>query len=691
MSRPLRYTFILVVVALGTGLAAVSGWRYARASAPVSGPIVLISVDALRADYLPAYGGRQLSTPGIDRLAADGVIFERAYAHVPQTFPAHAAMLTGRLPFETGVRDGTGPPLAGSERLLPEMLGDRGYATAGIVSSFLLRKESGIDRGFSLFDDDLPAADDDGPALTRPGADSEKIAERWLDSIGTPRAFLFLHLAEPHGPRRLETQHAEAAAGAPTAYDASIETADAAIDRLVRYLKAHQLYDQSTIILVADHGEGLGDHGELGHGLLVYEEALRVPLIIKPPAGAGAGRRVTSLVQHIDLVPTILDLANAPVPGNLRGRSLTPLFSKNDPRFDDRVVYSESQFGRTHFGWTPLTSFIVGRYQLLLSGENEQLFDLDSAPDERYDLSAERTDVAADLRKELSAYVSDVSPSLRPSPVTESDRERFEALGYVGVPGTDALPDLNGVDSLSRVAFIERYRQAVRESRANDWKGALESYRALTREEPGMADLWVHFGRAAARNESHDLAVDAYRHSLALSPTMTTGRLGLAASFLRLRKLDDAAEQADAVLATPAIDAVEKAEAHELLARVALNRKDQTRARTEAEAAEAADPNRPVLAFVEGRIALDQAKYDDAVGAFERALSAATAAGRPPLADVRVYAAEALARAQRPDEAEQLLTTELALFPANQRARSALQALYRASGRSREAVALSKR
>ena len=140
MSRPLRFTFILALAALGTGLAAVSGWRYARASAPLSGPIVIISIDTLRADHLPVYGYKKVRTPAIDALAADGVVFERAYSHAPQTLPAHTALLSGRLPFETGVRDNVGFAVKPAERLLPQMLRDRGYATAGIVSSFVLRK-----------------------------------------------------------------------------------------------------------------------------------------------------------------------------------------------------------------------------------------------------------------------------------------------------------------------------------------------------------------------------------------------------------------------------------------------------------------------------------------------------------------------------------------------------------------------
>jgi len=216
VSRPLRYTFILVLVALGTTLAAVGGWRYARASAPVPGPIILISVDTLRADHLPAYGYRNVMTPAIDSLARDGIVFERAYGHAVQTLPAHVALLSGRLPFDTGVRDDAGLVKA-SERLLPQMLRDRGYATGGVVSSGLLRRETGIAQGFNFFDDPSTSSEspraqsrgDDMPAaaveltasqLRRDGAEAEAIAERWLSTVGSTRLFLFLHLHEPHAP-----------------------------------------------------------------------------------------------------------------------------------------------------------------------------------------------------------------------------------------------------------------------------------------------------------------------------------------------------------------------------------------------------------------------------------------------------------------------------------------------------------
>src|SRR5262245_32253458 len=308
----------------------------------------------MRADHLPAYGYTRVKTPGIDHLADDGVVFERAFSHIPQTLPATAALLTGRLPFDIGVRDSVGFAVPQSERLLPEMLRDRGYSTAAIVPSFLLRKESAINQGFNLFDANIPPSDDRLEALRRDPLAAEQVAEHWLDSIGSQRTFLFLHLNGPHPPYSGAQGAQGAASERLSSYDNAVVDIDDAIDRLVRYLKSHQLYDQSAIVFVASHGEGLGDHGESAHGLLTYDETLHIPLIVKPPAGEGAGRRVKIAVQQADLAPTILNLARAPLPGNLRGRSLTPLMDR-DGILPNQLIYSESLYGLCHIGWRETT------------------------------------------------------------------------------------------------------------------------------------------------------------------------------------------------------------------------------------------------------------------------------------------------------------------------------------------------
>jgi arylsulfatase A-like enzyme len=280
------------------------------------------------------------------------VLFERAYSHVPLTLPAHTTLLSGRLPFETGVRDDTGFSVKPDEQMLPQMLRGRGFATGGVASAFALREATGIGQGFDFYDAEMPVV---SPAVSagpseRDGQDSERIAERWLDSQRSSRVFLFLHLNEPHSPYAPPERF-----GLLDPYDGEVAYADEIIGRLIDYLKSHRLYEQSTIVLLADHGEGLGDHGEQEHGLFLYDEAIHVPLIIKQAGNARAGSRVTDIVQQIDIVPTVLDLAKAPAPGNLQGRSLKPLL-EGPADLPERAVYSETLATRYRFGWRGQTA-----------------------------------------------------------------------------------------------------------------------------------------------------------------------------------------------------------------------------------------------------------------------------------------------------------------------------------------------
>ena len=684
MSGRFRYTFILALAAFGTCLAALGGWRYARASAPVNGPIILVSIDSLRADHLPAYGYQHVTTPGIDTLARDGVVFERAYVHVPQTLPSHAALLTGRLPFENGLRDSSGFVQKPSERQLPAMLRDRGYATAGIVSSYLLRKETGISQGFSFFDAEIPARNGaSAAALQRDGAESERIAEDWLDSVGTSRAFLFLHLSEPGEPHTPPEQYAHY-----SLYDGEVAYVDELVGRLIKYLKAHQLYDRSTLILTADHGEGLGDHGEQGHGLFVYSEVLHVPLIIKPPAGEGAGRRIKDLVQQIDVVPTVLDLARAPLPGNLKGRSLAPALD-GDGRIGPRSVYSESYYGRLHFGWSELQTITDGRYRFIEAPQPE-LYDLETDPAERHNVAEAMPDVVAALRGQLRDFRATpvtTAPSL--ASMVSEEREHLETLGYVGsLPVPSAASAGEGADPKERYPILERYRAAV-ELSSDHREAAIERFWALLRSEPSLVDVWLHLGRTASRADRNEIAADAYRHAAQLDPTLTIARLGASSALFQLRKFDEARRYAQQVVATATDgDKVSLSRAHELLARIALVRREAVVARSEAELAEAADPERPVRAYVDGRLAFDDHHYEDALELFESALAALEASELDPPADLRVYAADALRRLDRAAEAEDLLLEELRDAPWNSRARAGLAALYRSTGRSDDATAI---
>ncbi len=684
MARPFRYTFILALVAVGTCLAALSGWRYARVSAPVTGPIVLVSIDALRPDRLSPYDASAPATPAIAALAKDGLVFDRAYSHVPQTLPAHAALLTGRLPFETGVHNSVGSALGQEERTLAEMLRDRGFATGAAVSSFLLRQETGIHQGFTFFDDDRAAAPSSLPEpLARDGRETGRTAERWIESAGTNRLFLFLQIDEPRG--LLE------AAGESAGYDERVKRVDGIVGQMVTFLKGHQLYEQATVILTADHGQGLGGHGEEGHGLLVNDDTLRVPLIIKPPSGVGGGRHIKELVQHVDIVPTVLDLAKAPIPGNLRGRTLVPLFD-TDGSIPKTAVYSESLFASQHFGWGELATVTDGRFRYI-SAPREALYDHETDPREQENVIDTHTEAADRLRVTLQGFRDSAAlaiPLAVALPVPSADRDRFEALGYVGTRAA-TLTDtaMEGVNPADHSALVEGYRAAARRVAIRDWSGAIDRFRALTHDAPENTDLWMHLATSASHLERLDIAVDAYQRIVELTPGEPDGYLGLAAASLRLRKFDDARRHAQRVLDSLAVTPGTTALAHELLARAALGRRDVELARAEARLAETANPARPIVAYVEGRVAFDQKRFDDALTSFDTALKAAQKSGES-LADLRLFTAESLLALGKYADAEPLFEQELRDAPQSTRARSGLMSLYRATNRRDDATALSR-
>lgn len=682
MSRPLRFIFILILAAVGTGLAAVGGWRYARASAPVSGPIILISVDTLRADHLPAYGYPNVKTPAIDALAADGVVFERAYSHAPQTLPAHASMLSGRLPFETGVRDNAGFTVKNGERLLPRMLRERGFTTGGVVSAYVLRKETGISQGFDFFDGEMPPS---SPELSigqvqRDGGKSEQIAEHWLDSIGTSRAFLFLHLYEPHKPYAPPDRFAEYAP-----YDGEIAYTDEIVGRLVKYLKSHQLYDRSTIVLLSDHGEGLGDHGEQEHGLFVYDEAIHVPLIIKQESNAGAGRRVADLVQHIDLVPTILDLVKAPGAGTLRGRSLKPVL-EGTGRLQPPTVYAEALYARYHFGWSELTALTDQRYRYI-KAPREELYDLERDPHERTNIADERPQPRQALRSALDRVAAGATIQA-PSEVPADARERLQALGYVGAhTDVSASPGETLPDPKDKREILERYRAAVDFAGERKWPQAIGVLQRILREDPEMADVWSQLATFAIRIDRYDQAVDAYTHLIALKPAEPAAYIGAAAALLKLRKLDEARDHAAlAADVAPQDDRRSRASAHEVLAKIALARHDIEAAREEATRAREADPTLPLPIYIEARLLYDQGRYADALPLFLQAIAERKKSGGPQITELHFYAGDALGRLERYAEAEAEFIEELKYFPRNTRARGGLAMLYQASGQPDAAV-----
>jgi tetratricopeptide (TPR) repeat protein len=668
---------LVLTSALAIGAIALAAWTWRRGAgtAAIDGPIVFLSIDTLRADRLPAYGSTRTKTPNIDRLAADGVLFENAYAHSPQTLPSHTSILSGQLPFEHGVRDNIGFTVTTGQRFLQHALGEQGYATGGFVSSYVLRRQTGISQGFETYDDHLPPSSAATPLgqVQRPGEQTVAAAMRWLDAQRSARLFLFAHIYEPHTPYAAPARFA-----AVDLYDAEVAYADEVAGRLLDHLRAKGLYDDATIVLFSDHGEGLGDHGEEEHGIFLYRETIQVPLVVKLPGARAAGRRVTAPVQHIDLVPTILALVEGrgKVP-KVHGRSLLPLL-EGSGTIKAANIYSEALSPRYHFGWSELYALSDDRYRFIRAPRDE-LYDLTQDAKELTSIAADRPQVRNAMRSALDGMITSAGVTA-PSRVSEDDRRKLAALGYVGTqsgsarqrPG-DELPDPK-----DKIEVLQTYRRAGRLAGERKDAEAAQLFRRLLKEDPGMTDVWLQLAEAHIRLGQTTEALTAYKEVIARDPRNPAALTGAAAALLKAGRLAEAKSHAElAVEVAPAI-------AHEMLARIAVHQKDEVAARRHAQLTQQADPTLPMIAFIEGMILHGHGQYGPAA---ERLLEVkrAVAARTEQLADLNYLAADSLAHMERYPEAEQLFKAELALFPGHVRSRGGLAMLYKATGRDADA------
>jgi arylsulfatase A-like enzyme len=396
--------------------------------------VIVISIDTLRADRLPCYGYHAVETPAIDRFRRGSVLFGAAYTPVPQTLPAHATLFTGLLPARHEARENTGFRLSPQPETLAGLLRGRGWMTGAAVSSAVLSRETGLASGFDYYDDALaPGAD-----KKRDGSETARSLARWIGGRHGRPFFAFLHLMEPHAPREapepLRSRY-------PDAYDAEVARADAVVGEFFAALP-RGVAEDSLVFLLSDHGEGLGDHGEQGHGILLYREAVRVPLLMQLPRGDHAGATVGAAVGLVDVFPTVAAVLGLTPPVGLEGVSLLGRIDAATPA--SRRYYSETLTPRLRLGWSELASLEDERYQYI-EAPTPELYDLSRDPGETSNLVATLPEVARGFRRELASIPR---PFRMPSPENAERVAALVALGYTSgaaaAAGAPVLPDPKG-------------------------------------------------------------------------------------------------------------------------------------------------------------------------------------------------------------------------------------------------------
>jgi len=635
-------------------------------------PVVLVSIDTLRADRLPAYGYPAGRTPRLDAFAREGLVFENVVSPCPLTLPAHASLFTGLRPPRHGVRDNIGYTLSGEAPTLAARFREAGRPTGAAVSAFVMRAATGMARGFEHYDDAL-TVDAAAGALSAQQRDGAVAVESLLGWIGGRREapfFAFLHLYEPHAPYEPPAAYR----GLADPYDGEVAYADELVGRLLDGLRKAGVYERAVIAVVSDHGEGLGDHGEQEHGFFLYRETVRVPLLLRLPGGERGGGRVAGLARLEDVPPTLLELAGLPAEG-LDGASLVPALSGG--RLEPRPAYSETFYPRFHFGWSELLAVSDERWRYIHAPRPE-LYDVTADPGEKRNLAGERPEAAAAMKAWLEREVGRGEPAA-PEPVPPEVEEALRALGYVGGRRADAVPGEGGrADPKDKVAVYEAYRQAAGLRLRGENERAAAALRAVLAEEPAMLDAWEDLGVALLRLGREREGRSALERALAGDPGRASTHLALARAHALAGRTDEAAAHATAASIR------EPGQAFEALAQMMLAEGRHRDAGEYARRSLAADPRRALSHFVLGAVAQREGRCAEAVAAFRRAAEAQARQMRLVVPGLHARSADCLARLGRGAEAEREFRAELAEIPHSREGRVGLALLLRSEGRDAE-------
>jgi len=514
--------------------------------------VLLVTIDTVRADHLGCYGDKEIQTPTLDSLARDGIVFERAISQVPLTWPSHAVILTGTYPFQNGVQDFTGQPLEPRFRSIAQAFQKNGYATGAVVSAFVLDRSWGLARGFDFYDDSFSPqafAHRDLGLVDRRANESVTRALTWLQKNPRRPFFFWLHLYDPHSPydppepyHTLYHSHL---------YDGEIAYADHELGRLIAWLRRAQIYDKTLIVFLSDHGESLGEHGEDEHGFFVYNSTVRVPLIVKPPAGSGLRpSRVERPVETASVAPTLLQSAGLKdiIEDQFAARGL---FARGD---EGEAAYSETFYPFSSFGWNPLHALQTARYQYIEAPQPE-LYDLAADPGETHNLAAEQTATVAVFKEKLQQRLAQrpFSPdaneksaaSLNPDAL-----EKLRALGYVAYRAPVSAEALAAglPDPKSKLWEFNSILHAEDALRAGDVAKGESLLLQVRAKNPQMYIVPFILGETALGQEKWDEAATELRKCLDLNPHFDQAMLGLARALIFQGKADEAKQWAQSAI-----------------------------------------------------------------------------------------------------------------------------------------------
>ena len=548
-----RLGFLPLLVLLCRIAPAASGAPVASAAPHPN--IILITLDTTRADRMGFLGSTRGLTPNLDAVAKQGIVFSRAYSHVPITTASHTTILTGTYPQFNHVND-FGIPLGKNLPYLPDLLRQHGYHTGAFVGSLILDPldgtAPGFDRGFDVYDA--------GFHLRRHGADRYKTVERraadvvdhalgWLSQLPNGPFFLWVHVYDAHDPYDPPPPFKERYASQP--YDGEIAYVDSALGKLFAELRKHGIFDETMIAVMADHGESLGAHGENTHGVFLYDETLHVPLLVKLPLNRTAGKRVETRVSLVDVAPTILSEAGVPVPEQMQGESLLDTLkpSKNGAP-EDRPAYAETDYPHRAFGWSALRALRTGKYLYIQAPERE-LYNQTADPAEAHNLAPNATAAADTLASQLQDFRRKPAQSLvalaKPDP---EQWQKVQALGYVASDASSESDskNLTGVDPKSKIEISNLLHDAMFDVEDARYQEAIPLLERVLAEAGDMPVANMQYGMAQARLKNYEKALAPLEKAVKLLPDNGMGHYELGLALFETGDWKGAAPQFEAAV-----------------------------------------------------------------------------------------------------------------------------------------------
>ncbi len=500
----------IIIVAVGVWLL----WRFVSPAQEMRN-ILLISIDTCRADRLSCYGYKSKTTPNIDAVAAEGVLFENVIAPVPLTLPSHSSMLTGTIPPYHGVHDNVGGYLADEPNVtLAEILKDAGFTTGAAISALPLYSKYGIGQGFQTYNDHFEETLKNSLMVQRQGGQTTRVALSWLEKNKDKKFFFFLHYFDPHRDYQPPEPFASRFVSSP--YAGEIAYTDHCIGRVLDKLKELGLYDSTLVIITSDHGEMLGEHGEVTHAYFIYQSAIRVPLIFKLP-GQNKPVRIKSIAGLIDIVPTICGLLGIEAPKNVQGVDLFASSKGESTSGQDRHIFCESLYP-TKYDANTLLGVVNDRYKYIQTTRPE-LYDLANDPGESNNLVTKQPQLARIMKDKLAQILEQtVRKDSGPNKIVDpEDLKRFEGLGYVGGAVAEDFSFDQTKDDPKDLARYHRLAMRITSPLMKKDSDKAEMYaKQLIQERPDLARGYKVLAEIALEQEDYSGALVHYERAIEL-------------------------------------------------------------------------------------------------------------------------------------------------------------------------------